>query len=327
MIRTRNSTRLLVAAACAFTIAPAGASAQPAFAACSSVAYRGFDSRLDVELVARVDLTGATVTGFEIAGARPVIAFERRLLGIDSGRLVSMPSLDKIDALAADAAGRLWVQHGTKIRRVGKEKVEIAGEIASGVRLHNSGHALFLQTASLNDGARLVVHDGVSGRTLPAIDLQGGKLASVGWNPVGLAAVVGTTLVAWPAGAGKVSRLLEDAGLQSARDVTLVSASRAVVALPSTLALVTEHGTAVLALIRARVRWADNALFVLDETWGAVWKVSGLERLGTAERDKAHAARILKLVPAGAPETHPALLEAARIVGCDGAREALAKRR
>jgi hypothetical protein len=303
------------------------ASAQPGPAACSSVAYRGFDSRLDVELVARVDLGGAAVTGFEIAKGRPVIAFERRLLGIDNGRLVSMPSLERIDALAVDAAGRLWVQHGKKIRRVSKDKLEAVAEIADGARLHNSGHVVFLQSASLNGKTRLVVHAGEAGRSLPPLDLEGGKLASVGWNPVGMAAVIGSSLVTWPAGGKKVTRLLDDEGLLSARDVSLVSASRAVVALPNTLALVTERGIAVLALIRARVRWADDALYVLDETWGLVWKISGLERLGTAESDKAHAAKILKLVPSGAPDTHPAFLEAARIVGCEGARKLAPKRR
>lgn len=325
MVSTRTLTRLFLAAC--MVAAAADASAQPAPAACSSVAYRGFDSRLDVELVARVDLSDATVKGFEIAAGRPVIAFERRLVGIDNGRLVSMPSLEKIDALAVDATGQLWVQHGTKIRRVAKDKIESVRQIASGVRLHNSGHVMFVQSTSMNDGTRLVVHTGDWRRSLPPIEIKGGKLASIGWNHVGLATVVGSSLVTWPAGAAKATRLLEDDGLQSAHDVTLASANRAVVALPNTLAMVTEKGFAVLALIRARVRWSDEALFVLDEGSGGVWKVTGLDRLGTAETDKAHAARIMKLVPADAPETHPAFLEAARIVGCDGARKLIAKRR
>jgi hypothetical protein len=73
-------------------------------------------------------------------------------------------------------------------------------------------------------------------------------------------------------------------------------------------------------LIRARVRWTNNALYVLDERLGLLWKVSGLEQLGTAESDKAHAMTILKQLPAGASETDSRFLEAARIVGCEGAR-------
>ena len=88
----------------------------------------------------------------------------------------------------------------------------------------------------------------------------------------------------------------------------------------------TNRGIAVLALIRARVRWADNALFVLDESWGAVSNISGLDRLGSVDGDKVHASAILKQLPSKAPETHPAFLQAARIVGCEGARK-LARRR
>lgn len=300
--------------------------AQSAPGDCSSLSFRGFDSRLDVELVARVDLGGSQVTGFEVAGGRPVIAFERRLLGIDNGRLMSMPSLERIDGLAADANGRLWVQHGTRVRRVGKERVEAAGELAPDRRLHNSGHALFMQSAALDGRTRLVVHGLTEEAVLPPVDLEGGKLVTLSWSQAGMAAVVGGSLVAWPAGARSVTRLLEDEGLRAARDVALVAPGRSVVALPDTLALVTDRGIAVLALIRARVRWSDNALFVLDESWGAVWKVSGLDRLGTVDGDKAHASAILKQLPPGAPETHLGFLQAARIVGCEGARK-LAKRR
>ena len=131
--------------------------AQSAPGGCSSLAFKGFDSRLNVEARRPVNIGGSRITGFEIAGGRPVIAFERRLLGIDNGRLVSIPSLERIDGLAADANGQLWVQHGTRVRRVNKERVEAAGELAPGRRLHNSGHALFMQSAALEGRTRLVV--------------------------------------------------------------------------------------------------------------------------------------------------------------------------
>lgn len=325
MIRVSRFARLSSAAVVAALVTTTAA-AQSAPSGCSSLAFKGFDSRLNVELVARVDLGGSRITGFEIAAGRPVIAFERRLLGIDNGRLVSMPSLERIDGLAADANGQLWVQQGTRVRRVGKERVEAAGELPPGRRLHNSGHALFMQSAALEGRTRLVVHGLAEEAALPPVDLEGGKLVTLSWSQAGMAAVVGGSLVAWPAGARSVTRLLEDEGLRSARDVALVAPGRSVVALPDTLALVTDRGIAVLALIRARVRWADNALFVLDESWGAVWKISGLDRLGSVDGDKVHASAILKQLPSKAPETHPAFLQAARIVGCEGARK-LARRR
>ena len=41
-----------------------------------------------------------------------------------------------------------------------------------------------------------------------------------------MAAVVGSSLVAWPAGARSATRLLEDEGLRAARDVALVAPGR-----------------------------------------------------------------------------------------------------
>jgi hypothetical protein len=111
---------------------------------------------------------------------------------------------------------------------------------------------------------KLVVHGTGEEAALPPVDLEGGKLVTLSWSR-GMAAVVGGSLVAWPAGARSVTRLLEDEGLRSARDGALVAPGRLVVARPDTLTLVTDRGIAILALIR--VRWADNALFVLDESW------------------------------------------------------------
>lgn len=298
----------------------ASAAKDPTPSPCSSVAYRGFDSRLNVELLARVNLHGSPVTGFEVADGKPVIAFERRLVGVDGSRLFSMPSIDRIDSMAVDASGGVWVQSGTSVRRLSQERLERVRTVETGTRLHNSGNVAFLQSQRRDGATLLSIVSSDARHRLPPFRIEGEDVSSAAWNSVGLAAVAGDTLIAWPAGSQKVIRLRLDEGLRSTRDVSLVAPDRAVVALPGTLALVTDRGVAVLALIRARLRWSNNALYVLDEKVGLLWKVSGLEKLGTADGDKAHARAILTQLPAGASEADSRFLESARIVGCDGAR-------
>ena len=292
---------------------------------CSSVAFRGFDTRLDATLLARVDLRGSAVTGFEVAGGKPLIAFEHRLVGVDGARLLSMPSVDKIDGLAVDASGVVLVQSGTRVRRLTKEKLEPVRTLAEGTRLHNSGNVAFLQSQRQGGTTLLTVVSDDAREGVSPLRIDGAAIGSATWNSVGLAVAAGDTLIAWTAGSQAVTRLRRDEGLRSARDVNLIAPDRAVVALPGTLALVTDRGIAPLALISARARWANDALYVLDETLGVVWKVSGLEKLGTAASDKAHVRSILTKVPPNAAETDPRFLEAARILGCEGARAARSK--
>jgi hypothetical protein len=316
-------TSVLVAS----TVIVASAAKDPTSSTCSSVAYRGFDSRLNVELLARVNLRGSPVTGFEVADGRPVIALERRLVGVDGSRVVSMPSIDRIDRMAVDASGAVWVQSGTNVRRLSKKRLEQVRSVEDGTRLYNSGNVAFLQTQRRDGATLLNIVSSDARQGLPPFRIEGEDVSSATWNSVGLAAAAGDTLIAWPAGSPKVIRLRRDDGLRSARDVSLVAPDRAVVALPGTLALVTDRGVAVLALMHARVRWANNALYVLDQTLGLVWKISGVERLGSAESDNAHVMSILKQLPRGASETDTRFLEAARIVGCQGARASRDKAR
>jgi hypothetical protein len=300
--------------------------AQAPAAACSSVAYRGFDSRLEVEALGRVATQGERVTGFEVSNGRPVVSFERRLVALDGERQLALPSIDAIDAIAVDAEGELWIQQGTRLRRVAKDKLETVRAVAASTRIHNSGHALFLESESRGEATRLTIRTADDRGALPPFHIQGGKAATVSWNPVGVAAVVADSLLTWTAGSKNVNALRNDRGFRAANDVTLIAPNRAVIALPNTLALVTDRGATVLALIRARVRWSNGALYVFDENWGVIWKIAALDRIGAAGADNAHAATLLRALPPAALESHVNFLEAARLVGCEGAR-ALRKKR
>jgi hypothetical protein len=300
--------------------------AQAPASACSTVAYRGFDSRLQVEAVGRVVTQGERITGFEMSNGRPVVAFERRLVAIDGERQFVMPSIDVIETLAVDAEGGLWIQQGGRLRRVAKEKLETVRPLSAAVRLYNSGHTLFLESETQGNATRLTVRTADERGALPPFHIEGGTAVAVSFSTLGIAAVVGDSLLAWSPGAKNVTTLRRDSGLRFARDVALIAPQRAVIALPNTLALITDRGATILAFLKARVRWSNGALYVLDEQWGLIWKLTGIEQIGTPGADKAHATKLLKQLPQGASETDVNFLEAARLVGCEGARGMRKKR-
>jgi hypothetical protein len=266
------------------------------------------------------------VTGFEISSKRPVVAFERRLVAIDVDRQFAMPTLDPIEALAVDDDGGLWVQQRSQLSRVGKERLERIRSTGPAARVYNSGHRLFLEAETQGQATRLTLRTADDRATLPPFHVEGGLPVALSLNPLGIAAVIGDSLLTWSSGSKTVATLRKDPGLQSARDAVLIGPSRAVVALANTLLLITDRGATVLAFLKARVRWTDGALYVLDEQWGLIWRLTGLEHVGTAGADAAHAAALVGRRGQSAAETDPGFLEAARLVGCEGAR-ALAKGR
>jgi hypothetical protein len=319
-MRIEMSRVIRVAAATLIAASAGGASqavAQTAVQPCSNVAYRGFDSRLIVEAVSRVPIGSDQVTGFEVSNGRPIVAFERRLVGIDGDRQAALPSIDRIDALAVDATGRLFVQQGSRLRRVASDKLETVRAVAAGTRLHNSGQALFVESESSGTASRLTVRTVDDRGALPPFHFDGAGATVVSWNSVGLAAVAGDSLFAWVPGAKQMTRLRTDKGLKEARDVVLIARDAAVVALPHALVVVTARGSTVLALARARLGWTGAELFVLDESFGVIWKLTGVERLGSAAGDRQFASALMKGVVA---ENDVRFLEAARLMGCEGAR-------
>jgi len=280
--------------------------------------YLGFDSRLRVDVAGRVAATSDEPIGFEVAGSRPVVAYEHRLVAVDGPRLVGYPSLDRISALAVDRSGGLWLQTSDKIRRFGVDQLVAAGTLSTGARIHNSGAGPFLVIRPGSGVTRLAFR-AADGTATPALELEGAfRAASL--NSVGLSAIVDDSLIVWPSGSQSVRRLAEDVAFRGARDVALIGGKRAVVTLPNLVVLQTDESRLVVAAMRARARWQNGTLYLLDERSGVIWKLEGFEGLGTAAGDFAHAARLVQQVPDKGLDS-PAFQEAARIIGCERARD------
>jgi hypothetical protein len=146
-----------------------------------------------------------------------------------------------------------------------------------------------------------------------------GKLRAVGWNAVGLSAVVDHSLVAWGAGAKDLHILSSIASLERAKDVLLIGESRAVVILDSLTALITGSGQLVIAGLTGSGRYSNDALFLLDRRSGTIWKVTGLEQIGVKAADDEYAKKLIASAKGEDPSQSEKFLEAARILGCDAA--------
>ena len=290
---------------------------------CRDTAYLGFDTRLTATVVARAPLTSAPVAAFEISAGRPLIA-QGTSLWVSRGNETTAANLKlPLRAILVDDKGQVTLHAGDALYRLGAAAPEAIARSDLG-RLHRSGTPATVDAKQAATSAQFVLrHD--DGRTLPLATIPGAlRLAS--WNTEGLAAIVGRSLFEWRPGEPDLLRLATDEGLERARDLVLIGPSRVVVALNESLVLLTPQGRLVLGNIRARVRWAAGTLYALDERTGIVWSLKGLEPIGRREVDEDYAAALIRALPADAPETHVAFMEAARIVGCEVA-EALRPKR
>jgi hypothetical protein len=142
-------------------------------------------------------------------------------------------------------------------------------------------------------------------------------LRAASWNKAGLSAVVGNSLYLWEPGAKSVVRLLTDSGLSGARDVVAVGKNRAVIALKSTLVLVSPETITVLGTLpKSRCRFYNGELYVLQESTGVIWSLRGVEDLGTKQADQTFARSLLKQGESQPGKNPAQSLEAARILGC-----------
>jgi hypothetical protein len=287
---------------------------------CYRQPYRGFDSRLTAEAIGLAPLDARDVRGFEIVSGRPVVALSHRLIGLDGNQPVFFPSLDVIDGIAVDDRDHLWVQTGESVRRFVGERLESVRALRAGVVVHDSGHALLAESSTSPEATQIVLRSPEQRRSLPPLVAEG-RLTAMSWNQAGLAAIVDSTLITWPAGAKSATRLYADVGLANARDVCLLSPTRAIIALQHVVVLIDKGTVLVLAVMPARVRQVDGIVYLLEPRSGIVWRISGIDKVGDRDGDRAHATRLLTQLPKDRPENDLAFLEAARIVGCEGARK------
>jgi tetratricopeptide (TPR) repeat protein len=96
-----------------------------------------------------------------------------------------------------------------------------------------------------------------------------------------------------------------------------VGRDRAVVALTESVLVLTPNGATVLVGMHARCSWDGTSLYLLDESSGLIWQIRGVEKLGTRVGDLAHADELVQSLPPNAANDSPAVLEAARNIGCN----------
>lgn len=303
------------------------AGAASSFNSCTNSLYVGFDSRLSSKLLGHLRGSGETIRGFEIVKGKTVVAFAHRVIAFGKGAVATMPSLDPIDAMSVDAMGRLRLQSPHKIQLVGESRMDTDEDLTRQVsgRLFNSGSAVFLEAQTEGEVTHFVARR-PDGNALPLIAIEG-QLRAASWNREGLAAVVGQTLLLWSTQGKTLRQLASDRGLRSTVDVCMVGPRSAVVSLRHVVLLISDRSQLVLVGFPALCRWENEILYLLDLQHGIVWSIHNLEDLADPRNDDEYATRLVKALHEGAGEDDIRFLEAARILGCDKARNLLASAR
>jgi hypothetical protein len=290
----------------------------PAKAPCYQAVYLGFDSRLKTEVIARLPDIKEPIRGFEILHGRPLIALTHQVITIDRGHAVALPVANEIRGISVTSHGQLLVQTSGGVETLGQTDLTTDRVLTSKVsgRLYDSGNAVLMEARAKNDLVQFVAW-GPTGNSFLVSTVQG-TFHAASWNDVGLAISSGNSLLVWEAGGKTVSRLIADKGLQQTRDLCLLAPTRVVVALQATVVLVTSEAmTVIVAMPSARCRLENGILYLLDGKTGLIWKVSGIEQLGTKEGNRAHAEELIRKIPKDQGANSQQFMEAARIIGCD----------
>ena len=227
--------------------------------------------------------------------------------------------------ISVNAQSDLLVQTTKGLMRLGDDGLKSDLTLTKAVkgRLYNSGGQVYLEARSNKDLVQFVARrqDGTSF----LIATIRGVFHAASWNERGLAAIVGNSLYVWEIGGKSVIRLLTDAGLAAARDISLVDPRRVAITLKSTVILVTsETMTVLVAMPEARCRFDNGVLYLIDGRSGFLWALQGLSQLGTKAGEREHAQDLIQKSLKNGGQTSPEFLEAARIVGCSAAQRLLA---
>jgi hypothetical protein len=290
---------------------------------CEQHPYSGLDSRLKADIVGIVPELKEPVVGFELINHRPVVALPDQVLSMGQKKVARM-TVTSVRGISADDQGHLLIQTDAGIQTTedfGTQTIGLRKAIRG--RLYDSGSSLFLEVRSRGNIVQFVARrrDG-QGFVIGSFK---GPFAAASWNTLGLAAIVGDSIYIWQAGSRKIVRLMTDQGLRSARDVVLVGPERAMLTLKAMAVLVTPETVLVIAgMSSARCRFEGGVLYLVDGHTGLIWSLKGLDQLGTKASDRSHAIDLLKTISTPIDESSARFLEAARILGCDGARKEIA---
>lgn len=295
---------------------------------CEIEVWGGPDSRLKPNVIGSLPDPKLSVVGFEIVNHRPLVALSNHLVGFDKDGVADLPMHDAVKSISVNKQNDVFLQTSDGVGRIEDSGLKNDAGLSNTIHghLYNSGNSVFLEVRA-RKGLLQFVARSKNGDGFLIASIQG-TLRAASWNELGLATVVDNSLYIWEAGTKKIIRLLTDKGLAEAQDASLVGTRRAVVTLKSTVMLITsETMIVVMGMTAARCRFQDGILYLLDGHTGLIWAFHGLDQLGTKDGDRTQAENLLKKSIEGKKETSAAFLEAARIIGCEGAKQFLATSR
>lgn len=288
---------------------------QTAAVPCGGRLYRGFDSRLTGELLARIPEATKDFVGLEVDGAQVFLAASDALYTVDAGKIAVTRSTEPITAIAVDRQGDLLVQTQQTIRLIPRPPAKPfsvpAGHLVG--RIVGSGAESFIEVRDEGGDRTLIVRRPNDFAPFPLVRLRGAK-GPLAWTSTGATAIMNGSIVTMAVTDGRLAGADGERAFSDATDVAQLPDGRVVVALEHLLVLTGPTGRLVLAMIHAAARPAGQSLIVFDRDQGLLWRVSGLEQVGDVTADQRHAETLLaewrrtRDLQVG--------LEAARILGC-----------
>jgi hypothetical protein len=295
-----------------------------AAADCDSLYYRGFDTRLEPALLVPLP-PDQRISSFEVWKGHPVLASESDLLLPAADQTINSIGVgSKVQGVVVDNTGRLSIRTPQQYWLMGPSgliKDELLSALDRRIVLLASGTPSYLAVGTNNGVTALSVFNR-KGLSAPLFTTREPVVAA-SWSPEGLAAIAGTRLIVWDRSSSKILTLRRDDEFAQAQDVILLPSRRAIICLPKYVLLVGEDDAIIIAGFRARARYQNHVLYLLDATTNFVWKLSNIESVGTRQADLNHAARLLARAGPGVSESDPQFLEAARILGCQAVRQTL----
>jgi len=292
-------------------------SAQTTVVPCDGQIYRGFDSRLTGEILARIPEATKDFVGLEADGQQVFVASRDSVYVVDHGKVAVSRSTEPILAIAVDRQGDLLIQSQQTIRVIPRPPAKPFSAPVKAVtgRITGSGADSFLE---IREGAdhrtQLMIRRAADFEPLQFVTLEG-NLGPLNWGPNGMAVILDGGIMVTREKDSSLAGVDRDTGFADATGIVPLPDGRVIVALKSFLVMTGGTGRLILAAISASVRSSGTTLIVFDRRTGFLWRVSGFESVGEAAADRRHADDLLtEWKKTGNRES---ALEAARILGCD----------
>lgn len=291
---------------------------------CESKYYRGFDTRLEPNLLMAVP-ERRKITAFEVWNDRVFLAAGSNvLLANGAGPVKSLDVGEKIESLTVDNHGKLSVRTSKQYWNIGPDGLiqdELLSALDRRILVLASGTPSYL---GIGTNERITSLGIVNRKGLAApLYRTRDKVVAASWSPEGMAALTSSELISWDGSSSKLTKLKADPEFLGAEDIVLLPSGRVVICLRNYILLVGQDSAIVIAGFQARVRYQQRSLYLLDVTTNLIWKIDNLDAIGDRQSNQNHAARLLSKLSPNVSETDKQFLEAARIIGCEEARQRL----